>query len=467
MSVLTPAAVLLSSAIAASAVAAPEPSPDFAGRRAAVLARIPPGAVAVLHAAGESGQEVGGSYRQDSNFWYLTGFGEPAAVAVLRPQAGPGGRYVLFVQPKDFAQEQWTGWRAGPEGARATHGAEEAHAIKDLWERLPELFRGATMLLYDDGGDGEFRQRLIAAWKARNTDSATLRPVADLGPIVHQMRLIKDPAEQALLRRAARLSADAHVAAMKAVRPGGHEYDLEAAMVETCRAGGAARMAYPPIVGSGRNSVILHYDRNDERLEAGGMIVNDTGCEYGMYASDVTRSYPVSGRFSPEQKAVYDIVLSAQKAGFERARPGAPLADIHRATVDVIVDGLLELGVLAGDRDEIVKSRAFQKFYPHGCCHWVGLGVHDPGSYGYPEGVARFERYMHASTKLEPNMVLTIEPGIYIPEDPATDRRFWNIGVRIEDTVLVTASGAECLSCAAPREPAEVEKAIAAGVSKR
>lgn len=464
MFLLNPGFLVLAAALAAPPDRPPaEASPDFAARRAAVFARIPPGGVAVLHAAVESNQEVGGSYRQDSNFWYLTGFGEPEAVAVLRPQAPAGARYVLFVQPRDFAQEQWTGWRAGPEGARAANGADEAHAIKDIWDRLPELLRGASLLLYDDGGDAGFRERLLSAWNAGNADAAAPRPIAALGPVVHQMRLLKDPAEQALLRRAAGLSADAHRAAMAAVRPGRHEYDLEAAMLATCRAGGAARMAYPPIVGSGRNSVILHYERNDKRLEPGDMIVNDTGCEYGMYASDVTRSYPVSGRFSPEQKAVYEIVLAAQKAGFERIRPGTPLADVHKATVEVIADGLLKLGLVSGDREEVIRSRAYQKFYPHGCCHWVGLGVHDPGSYGYPEGVARFERYMHASTRLEPGMVLTVEPGIYIPEEATTDRRFWNIGVRIEDTVLVTPAGPECLSCAAPREAAEVEKAITAG----
>jgi Xaa-Pro aminopeptidase len=454
--------LVLGAALAAPAPATPAGvAPDFAARRASLMSRIPPGGVAVLHAAAEPAQEVGGSYRQDSNFWYLTGFGEPGAIAVLRPRAAAGGGYVLFVQPRDFASEQWTGWRAGVEGARSEHGADEAYPDKDLWDKLPELLRGAGLLLYDDGGDSGFRQRLLSAWNAASPDSAVLRPAAPLDPLVHQMRLIKDPAEQALVRRAAGLSADAHRAAMRVVRPGRHEYDLEAAMLATCRAGGGARMAYPPIVGSGRNSVILHYDRNDKRLEAGEMIVNDTGCEYGMYASDVTRSYPVSGRFSPEQKAVYEIVLAAQKAGLDRVRPGTALADVHRATVEVITDGLLRLGLLAGDREEVIRTRAFQKLYPHGCCHWIGLGVHDAGSYGYPEGVARFERYMHATTKLEPGMVLTVEPGIYIPESATTDRRYWNIGARIEDTVLVTPSGAECLSCGAPREIEDVEKEIA------
>jgi len=219
-------------------------------------------------------------------------------------------------------------------------------------------------------------------------------------------------------------------------------------------------MAYPPIVASGRNSVILHHVQDDKTLEPGEILVNDTGCEYQMYAADVTRTYPVSGRFSPEQKAVYEIVLAAQKAGFAAVKPGTPFKDVHLATVRVVVDGLLKLGILTGDRDEIVKTRAYQKFYPHGSSHWIGLNVHDVGSYGYPANVARLERYGLAETKLEPGMALTVEPGIYIPERSTADPKWWNIGVRVEDTVLVTPGGMDCVSCAAPRELSDVERAV-------
>jgi len=284
--------------------------------------------------------------------------------------------------------------------------------------------------------------------------------MADAGPLVHQLRLVKDEAEQALLRRAAGLTAEAHRAAMALVRPGRGENALKAAMVSHCLAGGAARMAYPPIVGSGRNAVILHYDVDDRPLDGGAMIVNDTACEFGMYAADVTRSYPVSGRFSSEQRAIYEIVLAAQKAAMAAVKPGTPLRDVHAASVEVVVDGLLRLGMLSGDRAEILKSRSYQKLYPHGCSHWLGLDVHDAGSYGYPEGTDRKERYGKAMTRLEPGMALTVEPGIYIPEDPTVDRRWWNIGVRIEDDVLVTPGGSECLSCALPREIGELEAAL-------
>jgi Xaa-Pro aminopeptidase len=207
--------------------------------------------------------------------------------------------------------------------------------------------------------------------------------------------------------------------------------------------------------------VILHYDADDQPMAAGSMIVNDAACEYDMYSADVTRSYPASGKFSADQRAIYEIVLAAQNAGIKTARPGTPFRDVHTATAEVVVDGLLKLGILTGNRDQILKDRGYQKFYPHGSSHWLGLDVHDAGSYGYPENVERKERYGKAMTPLAPGMVLTVEPGIYIPEGSTTDKRWWNIGVRIEDDVLVTPTGAECLSCGAPREIADIEKTIA------
>jgi Xaa-Pro aminopeptidase len=442
---------------------APRPGPEFfAAHRQRLLDALPPGAVAVFRAAPESQSEVKPDpYRQDSSFWWLTGLGEPDAVAVLRQDAGSDPRYVLFVPARDFKNEQWTGWRTGVEAARQEHRAEQAYPVDELWKRLPELWRGARSLVVGGGGDAAFRARLVEAWKPGDPNATEPRPVVDAGPIVGQLRLIKDDAEIALMRRAATLSAEAHVAAMRVTRPGAYEYTLKSAMVGTCLAGGATRMAYPPIVGAGRNSVILHYESAEARLEAGQMVVNDTACEYSLYAADVTRSYPVSGRFSREQRAIYEIVLAAQKAGFERTRPGLAIRDVHQATVEVVVDGLLSLGILSGERAQILEKRDYQSFYPHGASHWLGLLVHDVGSYGYPENVERFARYGLAMTRLEPGMVLTIEPGIYIPEGATPDPRWWNIGVRIEDVALVTGAGAECLSCTAPREVADVERTMA------
>ncbi|HSB63986.1 MAG TPA: M24B family metallopeptidase, partial [Thermoanaerobaculia bacterium] len=259
-----------------------------------------------------------------------------------------------------------------------------------------------------------------------------------------------------------RLSVEAHRAAMTRTRPGVNEGVLKAAMVERCLAGGAARMAYAPIVGSGPNSVILHYSDANRSMKAGEMIVNDTACEYGLYAADVTRSYPVSGTFSPEQRALYEIVLAAQKAGIAKAVPGAKHHDIQDASYEVIVDGLLKLGLLKGSREEVKKSRSYTAFFPHGISHWLGLDVHDAGSYEFGDPTDRWTRYFSSNAILRPGMVLTVEPGIYVPaKSEGVDPKWWNLGVRIEDDILVTERGPECLSCAAPREIVDVEKAMA------
>ncbi len=449
--------------VAGNPAPAAAPAPEFfAEHRAAFLSRLPEGSVAVLHSAPTGSGEVDVLYRQDSDFWYLTGLSEPDAVAVLRPGAPAGERYVLFVRPRDFGQEQWTGWRTGVDGAKKDFGAEESHPAEDLWKTLPKLWSSSKILCYRDGGDAAFREKLQEQWRSRDSQATGLRPEGDLGPLLHQMRLVKDAEEQSLMRRAAELSARAHVVGMRAVRPGQPEYAVQAAFENVCTSGGAARNAYPPIVGSGPNSVILHYERNDRRMNAGETIVNDSACEFQMYAADVTRSYPVSGSFSPEQRAIYGIVLDAQKAGFAKVRPGAAFHEVHDATVDVVVDGLLKLGVLKGDRAEIIQKRSYARYYPHGSSHWLGMNVHDVGSYGFSNPDApRIERYSLAQTKLEPGMTLTVEPGIYIPDRAeGVDPKWWGIGVRIEDDVLVTPGGMDCLSCGAPREIADVEKAV-------
>ena len=458
-----PAAIgLMACALVASARAAETPSQAYAARRQRLIAVLPRDGVAVFRAAGSDRAQGGEGYRQDSDLFYLTGFPEPDAIAVLRPAAPEGKRFLLFVLPKSFADEQWTGYRAGVDGARAAYGADEAFPVAEFWDLWPDLQRGASALYSRDGGDPRFAERLTAAWRKGDANATVARPLADVGPLVHELRLVKEEAEIALLRRAAELSVDAHLAALKEVGPGRFEYALKAAMVRTCLGGGAARMGYPPIVGSGPNSVILHYDAANRAMLAGEMIVNDTACEYGMYSADVTRSYPVSGRFSPEQRAIYEIVLAAQKAGIAAARPGASMAGVYGATVDVVVDGLLRLGLLKGERPALIASRDFMKLYPHGSSHWLGLDVHDAGSYDRDESMKeRKDRYFAQRRKLAPGMVITVEPGIYVPEDAAYDRKWWNIGVRIEDDILITAGGNECLSCRLPREIAEVEKVLA------
>ena len=459
---------LVLSACAALVSAAPavrEETPAFfKAHRERLLERLPVDGVAVFRTTAEKDIDAATDpFRPDSDFFYLTGFPEVDAVAVFRPNAPDGKRYILFVEPKDFTKEQWTGYRAGTEGAVKEYGADEAFPVADLWTKLPSLFVGAKSLQFSvPGEEAKFREQLLAAWNQENRNAVGPRPTAEAGPVVHQLRLVKDDTEVAILRRAAVLSAEAHRAAMARVRPGVNEAVLKGLMVSHCVSNGAARMAYPPIVGSGRNSVILHYLTDDQVMEAGSMVVNDTACEYGMYAADVTRSYPASGRFSSDQRAIYEIVLAAQKAGIALVKPGTVFRDVHAATVDVVVDGLMKLGILTGSREEIMKERTYRKFYPHGSSHWLGLDVHDAGSYGYPEGMDPKDRYGKAMVKLEPGMVLTVEPGIYIAEGSTPDKRWWNIGARIEDDVLVTAAGSDCLSCGAPREIADIEKGIAA-----
>ncbi len=461
--------VLAVLAVCSSALAAagpPAPGPDwFASHRAALAAKLPPDAAVVLRAPAEPPGNHLDAYRPDSNFWYLTGFSEPDAVAVFRPGAAEGKLYTLFVKPRSWADEQWTGRRAGVEGAKEFR-ADAAHPIADFQKESRSLLERAKALYYVDALDREFREKLVSTWQMLAAGGTEPLPMLDAAPLLGQMRLVKDATEISTLREAVRLSVEAHRAALARVRPGASEGVLKAAMVERCLAGGSARMAYSPIVGSGPNSVILHYPDANRTMRAGEMIVNDTACEYGLYAADVTRSYPVSGTFSTEQRAVYEIVLAAQKAGIARAVPGAAYHEIQDAAIAVTVDGLVKLGLLKGTRDEIVKDRSFRKFLPHGTGHWLGLDVHDAGSYepGAPyDPKDRFKASMSYAAKLRPGMVLTVEPGIYVPEkSEGVDPKWWNIGVRIEDDVLVTERGPECLSCAAPREIADVEKAMAA-----
>ena len=459
------AALLVSTFPALAGPAAPGPE-WFAGHRAALLAKVPKDAVVVLRAPAEPPQEVGDSYRPDPGFWYLTGFSEPDAVVVLQPGAAEGMRDLYFVRPNDWKTEQWNGRRAGVDGAKKDFRADAAFPVADFERETRDSWRGAKSLWYLDGGDEKWREKLLTRWNRIAKAGTEPLPTYDLAVLVGQMRLVKDATEIALLREAVALSIRGHRAAMALAAPGTSEGVLKAAQVSACLAGGGARMAYPPIVGSGPNSVILHYPDANRTMQAGEVLVNDTACEYRGYAADITRTYPVSGTFSPEQKALYEIVLAAQKAGIAKAVVGAAYHEIQDAAVATVVDGLLKVGLLKGNRDEIVKDRSFAKFLPHGTGHWLGLDVHDVGSYqptAAYDPKDRFAMSMSYSTKLKPGMVLTVEPGIYIPEKAeGVDAKWWNTGIRIEDDVLITEKGPDCLSCDLPREVADVERAVTA-----
>jgi Xaa-Pro aminopeptidase len=403
-------------------------------------------------------------YRQDSDFYYLTGIDEPGATALLRNDPADGRKYVLFVRPRDARREAYEGPRPGPQGAAAQYGADAAFAEGDLWTRLASWdpssrrFSGyladAASLSVSDGDDEEWAARFRKALEDLRARDAGPPAVGDAGAMIHEMRLVKDAEEIRFLRRAAEISARGHALAMQKAAPGVWEFEVQQALDGHCLASGARKMAYPSIVGSGPNSVFLHWDKNDRQIAAGDVVLNDSGAEIGYYATDITRTYPASGRFSPEQRAIYEIVLDAQKQAMALIKPGTRLDQIEEKAARVQTEGLVRIGLLSGDVERLLESKAYRKWTVHGVSHWVGLDVHDRGRYQV-DGVSR---------TLEPGMVFTVEPGIYVPAgSTGIDPKWWNTGVRVEDTVLVTKGGVDCLSCAAPKEIADVERTVQSG----
>jgi Xaa-Pro aminopeptidase len=389
-------------------------------------------------------------FRQDSDFHYLTGFDHPHALAVLRTDGGPS--YSLFVEPRDRAAETWTGYRPGVEGAVAEHGADEAHPIDALDAKLPGLLERAQRLFHVVGRNTKLDARIIEILETMRLRSrlglVPASEIVDPRGVLHELRLRKEPAELEIMRRAAAISAAAHREAARLAEAGRFEYELEAALLHEFRRLGAAGPAYSSIVGTGRNATVLHYIQNDQKLCDGELVLIDAGCELEGYASDVTRTYPVGGSYAGAKRAMYEVVLEANLAGFALARPGATLPEIHQATTRKLVEGMLELGLLAGKLDDLIQSEAQRRYYMHNTSHWLGLDVHDVGAYA-EGGKPRV---------LEPGMVFTIEPGLYVPADdenaPAALR---GIGVRIEDDVVITDGGYENLTAAIPKHPADVE----------
>jgi Xaa-Pro aminopeptidase len=443
----------------------------FRTHREKFLAKLPPNSIAILRGTPlkTMSNDVEYLYRQDSDFWYLTGIEDPGAVAILRPGAPEAERYVVFVPRRDPRVESYEGPRVGPREAPAVYGSDAAYSSDELLERLAKYdaasqsysgyLAGVEKLYVSDGGDAEWADSIREAVERMRAHDSGPSTVVDARDVLHELRVVKDADEIALIRRAVEISARGHALAMKAAAPGKYEFEIQQALDSYCYANGARRMAYPSIVASGPNSVFLHWDRNDRKIEDGDVILNDSGAEYGDYAADVTRTYPASGRFRPEQRSVYEIVLAAQKAAMAEVRPGVPHDRIGQAAARVQVEGLVRLGLLKGDVETLIRNDAHRALTKHGVSHWIGLDVHDAGRYTVGK----------SSRVLEPGMVFTIEPGIYIPENAAgVDRKWWNIGVRVEDVVLVTATGYECLSCAgAPREIAEVEAMVQSGQSPR
>lgn len=428
---------------------------EYAQRRQRVLEQIGAGSIAILNASTLKTRNHDAEYifRQDSDFYYLTGFNEPETVLVLIPNRTEG-EYVLFCRERDPAAEQWTGYRAGIEGAKAKYGANESYPISQLNEVMPKLLANRDQVYYRVGMDWTFDQQVFT-WL--NSVRAQVRAGVKapqtfkvLDEILHEMRLFKSEAELEMMRYAAKTSAHAHTKAMQVCKPSMYEYEIEAAILHEFRRKGM-ETAYTSIVGGGKNGCILHYIENRDELKDGDLLLIDAGAEYQCYASDITRTFPINGKFSPAQKALYQVVLDAQYAAINTVRPNALWDDVHQAAVNVLVDGLIELGLLTESKDKVMAEHLYRKFYMHRTGHWLGLDVHDVGTYKV-EGEWR---------RLQAGMVLTVEPGLYIPAEEGIDPKWWHIGIRIEDDVLVTATGHEVLTSGVVKEIADIEALMA------
>ncbi len=425
---------------------------EYARRRRQIMRMMGKGGIAILPTAEIKlrNRDVEYGYRPDSDFYYMTGFPEPEAVAVLVP-GRPHGEYLLFCRERDPERETWDGVRAGPDGAVADFGADDAFPIADIDDILPGLIEQSERVYYTMGTHPDFDQRVLG-WinKLRSQAGkglATPGEFVALDHLLHDMRLYKSRAEIAVMRRSARIAAEAHRRGMQACRPGMMEYELEAEYLHTFRKAGADT-SYQPIVGAGANACVLHYVTNGDRVEDGDLVLVDAGCELDCYASDITRTFPANGRFSKAQREVYDVVLAAQKAAIDKVRAGNHWDEPHVAAVRVITRGLVKLGLLKGRVPTLIKEQAYRRFYMHRTGHWLGMDVHDVGDYKV-DGQWRL---------LEPGMVLTVEPGIYIPPgSKGVPKRYQGIGVRIEDDVLVTRDDPEILSSAVPKQPEEIE----------
>lgn len=427
----------------------------FAARRQRYMDQLGPNAVAVIHSQPETlrNGDVHNPFRQTSDIHYLTGFIEPETTLVLRPGAETD-RFVMFVRPRDKERETWDGRRAGLEGAMQRYGADASYAADEVETKLWELIANAEELHYSLGVDSAFDEVVTAALarlrRSEKRGRRAPRAVVDPHRVLHELRLHKTSEEVEILRKAAAITAEAHLAAMKKAAPGVHEYELEALVNYTFRARGGGGPGYGTIVGSGANATILHYVENDQPMAAGDLVLIDAGCEYSFYTADVTRTFPCDGTFTAPQRAIYQAVLRAQKAAVAMTKPGITLDALHDECIRIMTEALVDLGILEGPVSERIEAGDFKRFYMHGTSHWLGMDVHDVGPYAL-DG---------ASRPLEPGMVITIEPGLYFAiDDDTVPAPYRGIGIRIEDDVLVTEAGHENLTAAIPKEIDDVEAA--------
>ncbi|MGB1159416.1 MAG: Xaa-Pro aminopeptidase [Porticoccaceae bacterium] len=430
---------------------------EYQARRRELMATMEPNSIAVIAAAPERvrSKDTLYPYKQSNNLSYLCGFPEPQAVIVLIPQR-PQGEFVLFCRDRDPLREIWDGYRQGPTGAVANFGADDAFPIDDIDDILPSLLEGKNRVYYSIGSDPVFDQQMLAWVKEvaarEKNDHLSADEFIDLDHLLSEMRLIKSAAEIKLISRAGEISAAAHCRAMRHCSPGRSEFHLQAEIEHEFMSSGATGPAYTSIVGGGKNACILHYIDNRDKLKTGDLVLIDAGCEYQNYAADITRTFPVNGKFTAPQAAIYDLVLAAQRAAMENIAPGLPYDLANRAVVQVITQGLLELGLLQGDWEALIDAGAYKAFYMHSVSHWLGMDVHDVGDYKIDD---QWRVY-------EPGMVLTVEPGIYIAPDNQNVATKWRgIGVRIEDNVVVTKRGHKVLTDAVPREREQIEQLMA------
>lgn len=440
---------------------------QFAARRARLASNMQPGAVAVLQTSPEAMRNGDAEYpyRHDSYFYYLTGFAEPESVLVLVAARGDApARSILFCREKNAEREIWDGFRYGPAGAREAFGFDEAYAIDELDAQMARILADCPALWYALGR-GPFDER-VARWlnavRAQGRTGVTAPASAhDVLVLLDEMRLFKDDGEIALMERAGIISGQAHARAMRATKPGMFEYEIEAELLYEFRRNGAQFPAYTPIVASGANACILHYNANNRRVEDGDLVLIDAGCELDSYASDITRTYPANGRFTQPQRELYELVLASQQAAIDAVVPGRQYSTIHDAAVRVLAQGMLDLGLLDkakyGSAENAIAERLHQQFYMHGTGHWLGMDVHDVGAYRDTASEGK------PSRTLQSGMVLTVEPGIYVRPAQGVPEQYWNIGIRIEDDVAVTSGGCRVLSGAAPKQVAEIEELMRKG----
>lgn len=416
------------------------PAEAFQQRRQQLAAQLQDNSILIVFSAQEKQRNADSHYpfRQDSYFWYLTGFNEPDSALLLRKQQG-SLESAVFVRPSDPLMETWNGRRLGLENAPTVLGVDQAYAIEKLQAELPNWLNASTALYHADGWQPWGDERLQAI-----IDAAM--PRHDWRPLLDEMRLFKSEHEVALLQQAGQISALAHLRAMKQARPNRYEYELESEMLHEFNRHGARFAAYNSIVAGGENACILHYTENDQLLQDGDLVLIDAGCEFSMYAGDITRTFPVNGKFNPAQREIYQLVLQAQKHALELLKPGASIAEVNQAVLRMKVAGLVQLGILHGEVEQLIEQQAYKPFYMHSLGHWLGLDVHDVGDYGNQR-----------DRKLEVGMVLTVEPGLYLSKKLDIPPQYQGIGVRIEDNILITEYGNKVLTSAVPKEIDEIE----------